>query len=440
MPVTMRRKEPKEPKPDRPTKPDKPTTTPGYRIGSYGNASIDQWDEAFVAASDFVWDTRKVRIDPRFLKAMMDVETGGNGNYPPSQCRPCDGTDCVPACGPMQIKQKYHQYKCPDCSFKTLGGQIALAAHILAYDIQQRGGDAYDALTRVYFPTDDVNGTTQNAYVARIRKLIAAMEEDAGDGKPPDPTPDPEPRDVVDAILNGAATDQSYGFKHPTDLPYYAYFEGHGGNANQHTGIDATTVRDQPLYAPIAGTVVCGGTGVGSGAWGQGCAAFGDTMGAGAGRVEILAEDGKRSLILGHVSRSLVRPGDKVTPGQKIALAGGMNGWHVHIEAREWDGKQYWIRDPRAVFPGKGKQPRPDTVEYVWDSPNRNTFLVTVDVDNLVARQRADTGAERLYPIKQGETFEAVALVPGNDGNGWWLATNNARVPMGGTRYTVKIG
>jgi murein DD-endopeptidase MepM/ murein hydrolase activator NlpD len=163
-------------------------------------------------------------------------------------------------------------------------------------------------------------------------------------------------------------------------------------------------------------------------------------MGRGAGRVEILAQDGRRSLILGHVSRSLVRPGDTVLAGQKVAEAGGMNGPHVHIEAREWDGNQYWIRDPRKLFPGTGTQPQANTVPYVWDSPNRNLFRVTADVDNLVARQRADPGAERLYPITKGETFEAVALVPGNDGNGWWLTTTDARVPMGGTRYAVKIG
>jgi hypothetical protein len=312
MPTTMRPKNPKEPKPDKP-KPPPPVVipNPGYVIGSYGNESIDQWDIAFIEASAAVEQKRNVRINPRFLKAMMDIETGGNGNYPASKCRPSDGTDNVPACGPMQIKQKYHQHKCAECDFRTVPGQIELAAHILAHSIQIHGGDEYGALLRVYFPTDDVNGTTQNAYVTRIRKLIAAMEADAN-GITPNPAPEPEPRDVVDAILNGAATDDSYGFKHPTDLPFYEYFEGHGGNANQHTGIDATTKLGQPLYSPIAGTVVCGGTGNDSGAWGQGCAAFGDTMGRGAGRVEILAEDGKRSLILGHCSRSLVRPGDTV--------------------------------------------------------------------------------------------------------------------------------
>jgi murein DD-endopeptidase MepM/ murein hydrolase activator NlpD len=437
-------RKPKPPKPDKPTGPSGPTAptgttaatgptgpAPAYVIGSYGNASIDQWDQAFISASEVVFRLRGVRVDPHVLKAIMDVETGGNGNYPPDRCRPSDGTDSVPACGPMQIKHAYHRYRCPECNFQTVPGQIELAAHIIGMTMKERATDEYGALRAVYFPTDDVNGTTQKAYVDRIRSLIRTMERDAG-------REEPEPRDVVDAILNGAATDDSYGFKHPTDLPYYAYFEGHGGNANQHTGIDATTRLGQPLFSPIAGTVVCGGTGNGAGAWGQGCAAIGDTLGRGAGRVEILAEDGRRSLILGHVSRSLVRPGDKILAGQQVAEAGGMNGPHVHIEAREWDGRQYWIRDPRALF-GRGK-PVVSPTPYNWNAPDRNEFVVTADIDGIVARQRADPTAPKLYDVKKGATFNAIAMIPGNDSATWWLATDSARVPIAGTRYEVKVG
>src|SRR4051794_38278681 len=99
-----------------------PTTTtttakPALTLGSYGNASIDQWDSAFIAASESVVRKKGIRVDPRFMKAIMDVESGGNGDYPASRCRPSDGTDNVPACGPMQIKQQYHQQRCPECDF-----------------------------------------------------------------------------------------------------------------------------------------------------------------------------------------------------------------------------------------------------------------------------------------------------------------------------------
>jgi hypothetical protein len=57
-PVEKReRRKPKPPPTDKPApKPITPTPKPGpiAKIGSYGNASIDQWDEAFVHATDEV--------------------------------------------------------------------------------------------------------------------------------------------------------------------------------------------------------------------------------------------------------------------------------------------------------------------------------------------------------------------------------------------------
>jgi hypothetical protein len=141
----------------KPVTPSKPTKGPAATLGSYGNASIDQWDIDFLAASGAVMRKKGVRVDPRFMKAVMDVESGGNGNYPASKCRPSDGTDNVPACGPMQIKRRYHQQRCPECDFSTIPGQIELATHIIGDTMKQRGKDEYDALVTTYFPQDDVN-------------------------------------------------------------------------------------------------------------------------------------------------------------------------------------------------------------------------------------------------------------------------------------------
>ena len=116
----------------------------------------------------------------------MEIESGGNGNYPPGMCRPSDGTDDVPACGPMQIKQRYHQTRCPECDFTTVPGQIELATHIIGDTMVAHKLDEYGALLKAYFPTDDVNGTTQQAYVKKVKSLVATMK---GEKPPPDPDP-----------------------------------------------------------------------------------------------------------------------------------------------------------------------------------------------------------------------------------------------------------
>jgi len=416
-PATTTTRAPK-PKP----KPPSPPPSPSAGLGSVGIPSIDQWDQAFLAATEAVLRKKGVQVDPRFLKAMMVVESGGDGNYKPGQCR-SDGS-----CGPMQIKQIYHQYRCPECNFGTVPGQIELAAHIIGDTMRNKALDEYGALLDTYFPTDDIlNGTTQAQYTARVKDLVATMGGTT-----------PAQVDVIDAIMGGVPYTDDYGFKSPTNLPYYAYFAGHGGSSNQHTGIDVVAPLGTPLYSPLAGTVVCAGTGVGPGAYGSSCAAFGYTLGTqtgSSGRFEILADDGKRSLILGHVIRCHVSVGQKVKPGQHCADLGGQNGAHVHVEARLWQQGNYVIVDPRKAFGGVPYVPPVERIPYNFDvesQPTPNLFTVRADKEVHVY-QRADPRAQMLDTIKAGEEFEAVAVVPGNDGKPWWLGRYNGRVPVEGT-------
>ena len=171
---------------------------PPYAVGSYGNRSIDRHDAAFVAASRAVEAARGVRVDPRFLKAMMEVESGGDGDYPPDRCRPADAYDRVPACGPMQIKFAYHRDKCPACDLATVAGQVELAAHVLGEDMARHGHGLEQAFLSVYFPGDDNNGTTQAAYLDKVRGLVRTMAADAAGATPvpttPVPVPEPTPR------------------------------------------------------------------------------------------------------------------------------------------------------------------------------------------------------------------------------------------------------
>lgn len=151
--------------------PEEPATTPqepqaapkprptGAHLGSYGNASIDQWDQAFIEAGE------QHGVDPRLLKAMMDVESGGNGDLPLDRCR-SDGS-----CGPMQVKPGIwgHVTSVPE--------QIAQAAKILGDGVASgQYATPRDALFGIYFPTNDVlNSTTRASYGARVDALMRAM-------------------------------------------------------------------------------------------------------------------------------------------------------------------------------------------------------------------------------------------------------------------------
>lgn len=130
--------------------------------------------------------------------------------------------------------------------------------------------------------------------------------------------------------------DLSYGFNAPNNLGYYSYGAQYGMNGSGHTGVDIPMNIGEAVVSPVSGTVVCGGTGVGSGADGGGCSAFADVMGQGAGRVEVLLDNGE-TVIFGHMSTSNFRPGQRINAGQVIGQAGGMNGGHVHLEWRVRD-------------------------------------------------------------------------------------------------------
>lgn len=145
-----------------------PTGT-GGTMGSYGNQSVDQWDQAFIAAGN------KYGVDPTLLKAMMEIESGGNGNLPLNQCR-SDGS-----CGPMQVKPGIWG------NVGSVPEQIEQAAKILGDGVSSgQYPNAEAALFGIYFPTDDVmNGTTQGGYAERVHQLQAQMGSfNPGTGQP----------------------------------------------------------------------------------------------------------------------------------------------------------------------------------------------------------------------------------------------------------------
>ena len=220
---------------------------------------------------------------------------------------------------------------------------------------------------------DTVNGTSGADYKRLLDALMAEIDaappagQTGGTGATgATPAPKPEPAaDPLVTIIGGPLPAIDYGWGADAGLHYYAYFDAAHGNPRgnidtAHPGIDIPIPVGTVLHSPGPGVVTCAGTGVGMGSWGTSCAAFADTLNGGAGRGEILLDTGG-SLILGHCRTSLVSVGQRVTTGQPVAKSSGMNGPHVHVEARVWHdadhcprSPDYCLIDPRKALAGLG--------------------------------------------------------------------------------------
>lgn len=370
------------------------------------------------------------------LKAMAVVESGGQMIW---------NLGGSGAYGIMQIKPNIWRVRAEGLGYDlmTPEGQIGMAAAILGGDTSGvRGSTPEERFLATYYPTAGLDvpgedGHTPRQYLADMHELMRQIEA-AASGITPAPQ-----GDVLDLLYGGKpyVVSAEYGQLVTWECDHcYDYFTAYGLDIYHHWAYDAAAAAGDgaPLYAPIDGKIVCAGTGNGPGAWGTGCAAFGRSnnyggapSGPGSGRLEILHEDGDRSLILGHVLSSRVRPGDLVEVGDLIGQQGGMNASHVHVEGRYANGTR--IGDPRKLFPG-GSIPI-ERIPYnlnVEVEPTPNLWTLTA-LQDLKVYQRADPSAAVLDTIAKGETFQVKAVVPGNDGKPWYLGLHDGRVPLAGS-------
>lgn len=317
----------------------------------------------------------------------------------------------------------------------AVGVQL-LEERIRQYDDPDMASSAFFLGNPNWQGADTVTGTTGQWYRDTLKALIAEQQGVTPATTTTRPPTTPALSDPISVIMRRPYTAE-YGFKHPTDLPYYEYFEGHGGSANQHTGIDVPGDVGEALYTPLPGVVTCAGTGAGTGSWNQGCTHFADAR-KGAGRVEILLDAGP-SLILGHCLESLVNVGQRVTAGQAVATLGTYNGPHVHIETRIWRDGQYWITDPRATLEAamRGEGAPPVYAERIpIPRPGEFTSSWTVQAirDGVPVMQHTGPDARPVRaPLAKDETFDAVYLVIGQDGRPWWVSAMGSRIPVDGT-------
>jgi murein DD-endopeptidase MepM/ murein hydrolase activator NlpD len=123
-----------------------------------------------------------------------------------------------------------------------------------------------------------------------------------------------------------------------TRAPYYGVEPTCPNGQGRHHGIDMTLACGTPLFAGRAGTVVdprqAGSLGTAYGPW-----AF-----------RIRTADNRYDIVIGHVRRVFVQPGERVTPGRPIALAndaGAPDGCHLHFEVRPAGADYTSAVDPR---------------------------------------------------------------------------------------------
>lgn len=163
-------------------------------------------------------------------------------------------------------------------------------------------------------------------------------------------------RDLTSIVWGNVPAPVTFEFRAPGDCGLYDYGRYYCLNGCEHTGMDIGLACGTTLYAVGAGEITCAGTGVGPGYDGFGCAAFGDD-GGGAGRVELLLDDGTVA-IYGHSSAALVSVGQRVVRGDPIARSGTAGtGPHLHFEQRVPNSgcaSGYAIADPEPLLPQVG--------------------------------------------------------------------------------------
>lgn len=388
------------------------------------------------------------------MAAMGIVESDGNQTVNGRVVSRDDGFGDGPSVGILQVKPRIWQSLVKDADPNDAQGNIRLGTAIMAQAIAKYG-TWQKALTTVYFPTKDPNGTSQNAYVKTVTSLMAEMQNNAGALQPSQPattTPAPQkPKPVVDpyqVIFNGRQGPVSYGWRADAGLNYYSYGVGHGTTAaTQHTGDDVPVPDETPLYAPFDAEVTCVGA-EGRVVWGQGCGYYNDysdnTTGhdRSIGNITLLGEGKAKGykLVLGHCSDAVVEVGQHVKAGQLVGYSGSMNGPHTHVEMAVEKNGSYWMLDPRPALieamGGEAPTIEAERIPYDWDN-DPNLFTVKA-LKDLKVYQRADPSSPVLDTIPKGDTFTAVAVVPGNDGNPYYLGVQNGRVPVEGTEGPVK--
>lgn len=315
----------------------------GSTTGGTGNvggdwSSVEQWSATIQQAA------KKYGVPVNLIKSVMMRESGGQNL----------AINDSSAVGPMQVTTNNWSglgYNLYDPSENIMAGAAVLRqmydtmgsweGAVRAY-LAGPGG-AYQNVTDSFGTNPDSYWADVNANWQKLNGATGGAGLGFGGGSSMG----------WDTVFGGVGVPEWGEFGVESTNGLYDYGKEYGLNGTQHTGVDVPLPIGTPYRAPMSGTITCAGTGNGSGAEGMGCAAFGDPIGGGVGRVELLLDNGA-VLIFGHSNQSMFQPGQRVTAGQVIGTSGGMVSPHIHLEARVRDPQtgNWRIVDPRTVIGG----------------------------------------------------------------------------------------
>lgn len=101
--------------------------------------------------------------------------------------------------------------------------------------------------------------------------------------------------------------------------PYYPPDRRCSNGQGFHHGVDISMPEGDPIYSNVSGFIASGSPG----------SAYGEKA--------FRLRTKKYDIVIGHASRTFVKAGDRVTPGQLLAYAsdsGTPDGYHLHFEVR----------------------------------------------------------------------------------------------------------
>jgi murein DD-endopeptidase MepM/ murein hydrolase activator NlpD len=345
--------------------PGDPTAVPSSLDPKWN--SVNQWLSDILSAQQLVDQATGVLVPTNVIKTIIMIETGGimpsGANYA--------GAAGLMQITPMTIGANHYDFARlrVDPGYSIYAGTYELALRYL--DSGQRPWEnvAVGYFSGHYDPTGAADAfNSDHDYLRLFRTYIQELEL-AGQGAPVGPGTGAGVASIWGNILIGGAPPpltQPFG---PTDFSvnvhpeWYSYSLAYGFSSPGHTGLDVGIPANTPLYAPLDSKVICAGTDNGTGE--DSCAAFVSAYGGQtSGRLQLKLPNGDM-LILGHVNRSLVRPGDQVKAGQQVGLSGGFNGDHVHVEYRTPDPRttsQWRIIDPHEPLDGVSINPLPTEI------------------------------------------------------------------------------
>jgi murein DD-endopeptidase MepM/ murein hydrolase activator NlpD len=302
-------------------------------------AGVDQWNSSIQSAAS------ATGLDPNMLKAVMKLESNGD---PGALGAPGVG-------GLMQINAGAWG---TGAWTTNNDANILKGAQILKQNLDQYGGDMNMAL-RAYHGFGSDGNTTDTQYadivMGNYNQLTSGTASASGAGMPVGNGGVGSSQGLTNLFGAGANVQDWGGFNVESSNGLYGYGTAYGLDGTAHTGVDVVVPYGTPYNAAFSGTVVCAGTNNGAGTDGGGCAAFQDLMGGGAGRIEVLSDDGNAILIYGHSSKSDLAAGSHVNAGQALGVSGGENSAHVHVEARVRDASMpsgWRIVDPTPYING----------------------------------------------------------------------------------------